>query len=39
MFFSANKQAANINGPTIEIIFINEFIFLSPFPGEILISD
>jgi hypothetical protein len=30
IFFSANMQAANINGPTIEIIFINESIFLSP---------
>jgi len=40
MFFSANRQAANINGPAIEIIFINGIpFFLSPFPGEILISD
>ena len=30
-------QTANINGPAIEIIFINESIFLSPFLGEILI--
>jgi len=37
MFFSANRQAANINGPAIEIIFINAFIFLSPFLGEILL--
>ena len=37
IFFSANRQAANINGPAIEIIFINKFIFLSPFPGEIFI--
>jgi hypothetical protein len=39
IFFSANRQAANINGPAIEIIFINKFIFLSPFLGEIFISD
>jgi len=37
IFFSANMQAANINGPAIEIIFINESIFLSPFLEEILI--
>ncbi|MBA7587081.1 hypothetical protein ES708_29095 [subsurface metagenome] len=30
IFFSANMQTANINGPAIEIKFINEFIFLSP---------
>ncbi|MBA7566488.1 hypothetical protein ES708_08179 [subsurface metagenome] len=27
IFFSANTQAANIKGPAIEIIFINESIF------------
>ena len=28
IFFSANMQAAKINGPAIEIKFINKFIFL-----------
>ncbi len=39
MFFSANMAAANINGPAIEIIFINELFFLPPFLGEIFIGD
>jgi len=39
IFFSANRQAANINGPAIEIKFINEFIFLAPFLREIFVSD